>query len=126
MNAIENRYFSVQHGPAPAQLQRAGVRHAYDHVVVPASRLVVGAGGREFDIVAGRGVASRARNQYLRLGTHADIAVLEEREGRFVFTNSMGAGRVGSGCRRAVVTVRRGQIVPGSGGWYPHRQEVSS
>ena len=62
----------------------------------------------------------------LRPGTRADIAVLEEREGSFVFTDSMGTDRIGSRCLRAVATVRRGQIVPGGGGWYPHRQEVCS
>ncbi len=61
----------------------------------------------------------------LRPGTRADIAVLEEREGRFVFTDSMGTDRIGTRCLRAAATVRRGQIVPGGGGWYPHRQEVT-
>ena len=62
----------------------------------------------------------------LRPGTRADIAVLEEREGSFVFTDSMGTDRIGTRCLRAVATVRRGQIVPGGGGWYPHRKEVSA
>lgn len=60
----------------------------------------------------------------LRPGTRADIAVLEEREGSFVFTDSMGTDRIGDRCLRAVATVRRGQIVPGGGGWYPHRREI--
>ena len=51
--------------------------------------------------------------------------MLEEREGRFVFTDSMGTDRIGTRCLRAAATVRRGQIVPGGGGWYPRRQEVS-
>ncbi len=57
----------------------------------------------------------------LRPGTRADIAVLEEREGDFVFTDSMGTDRLGTRCLRAAATVRRGRIVPGGGGWYPHR-----
>lgn len=61
----------------------------------------------------------------LRPGTRADIAVLEEREGHFVFTDSSGTDRIGSRCLRAVATVCRGQIVPG-GGWYPNRQEVTT
>lgn len=61
----------------------------------------------------------------LRPGTRADIAVLEEREGHFVFTDSAGTDRIGSRCLRAVATVCRGQIVPG-GGWYPNRQEVTT
>lgn len=61
----------------------------------------------------------------LRPGTRADIAVLDDREGRFVLTDSMGTDRIGTRCLRAAATVRRGQIVPGGGGWYPHRQEAS-
>jgi predicted amidohydrolase len=50
------------------------------------------------------------------VGTVADIAVLEKREGRFRFTDSYGHDRVGSELLIAASTVRRGEIVPGGGG----------
>ena len=52
----------------------------------------------------------------LRVGTIADIAVLERREGRFVFTDSYGEKRVGRELLTAAATVRSGRIVPGGGG----------
>jgi len=52
----------------------------------------------------------------LRPGTRADIAVLERREGRFVFTDSYGGTRVGKDLLVAACTVRRGELVPGGGG----------
>lgn len=52
----------------------------------------------------------------LRVGTRADIAVLERREGRFQFTDSYGSHRVGRELLSAAVTVRRGEVVPGGGG----------
>ena len=52
----------------------------------------------------------------LRVGTRADIAVLERREGRFIFTDSYGDTRVGKDLLVAACTVRRGDLVPGGGG----------
>ena len=52
----------------------------------------------------------------LRVGTRADIAVLERREGRFTFTDSYGGRRIGRELLSAAVTVRRGEVVPGGGG----------
>ena len=52
----------------------------------------------------------------LRVGTIADIAVLERHEGRFVLTDSYGEKRVGRELLTAAATVRRGRIVPGGGG----------
>jgi dihydroorotase len=52
----------------------------------------------------------------LRVGTRADIAVLERREGRFAFTDSYGGRRIGRELLSAAVTVRRGEVVPGGGG----------
>jgi len=52
----------------------------------------------------------------LRVGTVADIAVLEKREGRFRFTDSYGNDRIGNELLIAASTVRRGEIVPGGGG----------
>jgi dihydroorotase len=52
----------------------------------------------------------------LRVGTRADIAVLERREGQFTFTDSYGGRRIGRELLSAAVTVRRGEVVPGGGG----------
>ncbi len=52
----------------------------------------------------------------LREGTVADVALLEPREGRFVFTDSYRQTRVGETLLVAAATVRRGEIVPGGGG----------
>jgi dihydroorotase len=52
----------------------------------------------------------------LRIGSVADIAVLEKREGAFVFTDSYREDRVGRELLVAACTIRRGQIVPGGGG----------
>jgi len=52
----------------------------------------------------------------LREGTIADIALLEKREGQFVFTDSYGQTRVGRELLVASTTIRRGEIVPGGGG----------
>lgn len=52
----------------------------------------------------------------LAVGTVADIAVLERREGRFAFTDSYGQERIGNELLTAAATIRRGEIVPGGGG----------
>lgn len=52
----------------------------------------------------------------LKIGTVADIAVLEKREGRFVFTDSYKQTRIGNELLMAASTIRRGEIVPGGGG----------
>ncbi|MAG93192.1 MAG: hypothetical protein CMJ48_05530 [Planctomycetaceae bacterium] len=52
----------------------------------------------------------------LRVGTIADVAVLEEREGDFVFHDSSGTQRAARELLVAAVTIRRGEIVPGGGG----------
>lgn len=52
----------------------------------------------------------------LKVGTVADIAVLERHEGRFVFTDAYEQNRVGRELLTAATTVRRGKIVPGGGG----------
>ena len=59
----------------------------------------------------------------LRAGTVADIAVLERREGRFLFEDSLGETRVGEELLVAAATVRRGEIVPGGGGLRMRRLE---
>ncbi|MEO2008771.1 MAG: amidohydrolase/deacetylase family metallohydrolase [Pirellulaceae bacterium] len=51
----------------------------------------------------------------LRVGTVADIAVLEKHDGRFAFTDSYSRQRVGHELLTAAVTIRRGEILPGSG-----------
>jgi dihydroorotase len=51
----------------------------------------------------------------LREGTIADIALLENMEGRFQFTDSHGNHRIGKSLLRAAVTIRGGEIVPGGG-----------
>ena len=52
----------------------------------------------------------------LKVGSVADIAVLEQRSGRFVFTDSYRQQRIGETLLVASATVRRGEIVPGGGG----------
>lgn len=52
----------------------------------------------------------------LKVGSVADIAVLEQRSGRFVFTDSYRQQRIGETLLTASATVRRGEIVPGGGG----------
>jgi dihydroorotase len=52
----------------------------------------------------------------LRVGTVADVAVLEKQEGQFVFTDSYQQQRIGTELLVAATTIRRGQIVPGGGG----------
>lgn len=52
----------------------------------------------------------------LRVGSVADIAVLEIHEGQFRLTDSYRQERVGHELLTAAVTIRRGTIVPGGGG----------
>lgn len=52
----------------------------------------------------------------LAVGTTADIAVLERREGRFTFWDSYQQTRIGEQLLVAAITVRGGEIVPGGGG----------
>ena len=52
----------------------------------------------------------------LKVGTRADIAVLEKQTGRFVFTDSYGGTRIGNELLIAAATIRRGELVPGGGG----------
>ncbi len=52
----------------------------------------------------------------LRVGTIADVAVLEKREGNFRFTDSYGQHRTDRELLTAAVTIRRGEILPGGGG----------
>jgi len=52
----------------------------------------------------------------LKVGSVADIAVLEQRSDRFVFTDSYRQQRIGETLLTASATVRRGEIVPGGGG----------
>ena len=52
----------------------------------------------------------------LRVGSIADIAVLERLTGEFVFTDSYREPRTGSELLVAATTIRRGEIVPGGGG----------
>lgn len=52
----------------------------------------------------------------LRVGSVADVAVLERQEGKFVFTDSYEETRIGDELLIASTTVRRGRIVPGGGG----------
>jgi dihydroorotase len=59
----------------------------------------------------------------LRVGTVADIAVLERRTGRFVLEDSYDTTRVGEELLIAAATVRRGEIVPGGGGLRMRRLE---
>ncbi len=52
----------------------------------------------------------------LRVGTVADVAVLEKQQGRFVLTDSYDQERIGEELLVATTTVRRGELVPGGGG----------
>ena len=52
----------------------------------------------------------------LRTGSVADIAILERRQGRFLFEDSYDGTRVGEELLVAAATVRGGEIVPGGGG----------
>ena len=52
----------------------------------------------------------------LKVGSVADIAILEQHSGRFVFTDSYKQQRIGKTLLTASTTVRRGEIVPGGGG----------
>ena len=52
----------------------------------------------------------------LRVGSVADIAVLEKHTGRFELTDSYGQTRVGRELLTAAATVLRGQLLPGGGG----------
>jgi dihydroorotase len=52
----------------------------------------------------------------LRVGTVADIAVLQRHEGRFVLTDSYSQERIGEELLVAAATIRRGELVPGGGG----------
>lgn len=52
----------------------------------------------------------------LRVGSVADIAVLERLTGEFVFTDSYRQQRTGPELLVSATTVRRGEIVPGGGG----------
>lgn len=52
----------------------------------------------------------------LRIGTIADIAVLERHSGKFEFTDSYGLSRIGGELLTAATTIRRGEILPGGGG----------
>ena len=52
----------------------------------------------------------------LRVGSVADVAILEQNEGRFRFTDSYRQERIGSTLLTAAATIRRGEIVPGGGG----------
>ncbi len=52
----------------------------------------------------------------LRVGTVADVAVLERHVGRFKLTDSYRQDRVGEELLVASTTVRRGELVPGGGG----------
>ncbi|MFP6769931.1 MAG: amidohydrolase/deacetylase family metallohydrolase [Planctomycetaceae bacterium] len=52
----------------------------------------------------------------LRVGTVADVAVLEKQQGRFVLTDSYRQGRVVEDLLIATATIRRGELVPGGGG----------
>jgi len=62
----------------------------------------------------------------LRVGSVADIAVLERQYGQFQFTDSYRQHRVGRELLTAAATIRRGEIVPGGGGTRMRRQVDSS
>ena len=52
----------------------------------------------------------------LRVGSVADVAVLERREGAFLLSDSLDQMRTGRELLVAAATVRRGQLIPGGGG----------
>ena len=57
----------------------------------------------------------------LKVGTRADIALLERREGRFQFTDSYGTHRVGTELLSAALTIRNGRILPGGASQHARR-----
>jgi dihydroorotase len=62
----------------------------------------------------------------LRVGSVADIAVLERHDGQFQFTDSYSQHRTGQELLTAAATIRRGEIVPGGGGTRMRRTVESS
>jgi dihydroorotase len=52
----------------------------------------------------------------LKIGTQADVTVLEQIEGKFLFTDSYGTQRTGNTLLSAAATVLRGDLLPGGGG----------
>lgn len=52
----------------------------------------------------------------LRVGTVADVTVLENLEGKFVFTDSYAKQRTGNNLLVAAATVLKGKLLPGGGG----------
>ncbi len=52
----------------------------------------------------------------LKVGTVADVTVLQRHEGQFVFTDSYQQTRVGNELLTAAATIRRGELLPGGGG----------
>ena len=52
----------------------------------------------------------------LRVGSVADVAVLERREGAFLLSDSLDQIRTGRELLVAAATVRRGRLIPGGGG----------
>jgi len=52
----------------------------------------------------------------LKVGTVADITVLEKMEGKFRFTDSYGSARTGTSLLVAAATVLRGELLPCGGG----------
>jgi len=52
----------------------------------------------------------------LRVGSKADIAILEEHEGAFTLTDSYRQDRVGNKLLTASTTILNGEILPGGGG----------
>jgi dihydroorotase len=52
----------------------------------------------------------------LKVGTVADVAVLSREEGRFTYRDSYGGSREGRERLSAVLTLRKGRIVPGGAG----------
>ena len=52
----------------------------------------------------------------LRVGTIADVAILQRHEGKFEFTDSYQQKRIGHELLTAATTIRRGEILPGGGG----------
>jgi dihydroorotase len=52
----------------------------------------------------------------LKVGTVADVAVLQRHEGSFLLSDSHDEMRTGSELLVAAATVRRGELIPGGGG----------
>ncbi|RMG33416.1 MAG: amidohydrolase/deacetylase family metallohydrolase [Planctomycetota bacterium] len=61
----------------------------------------------------------------LKVGTPADIAVLELIEGRFTLTDSHGTTRIGRQMLRAAATVKRGRLLHG-GGRFPFERQLEA